>query len=83
MSVPAQPQQGSAYMNVPTNSPIIAIKWFRTLLESFRNSGDGLGPCILSFSLVVDVPMLCLLGNLPVRPGKKPLRASMLSCVGA
>lgn len=72
-----------AYMNVPTNSPIIAIRWFRTALGSLRNNGDGLGACILSFSLVDDVPVSCLLGNLPVRPDKKPLRASILSYVCA
>ena len=72
--------EGNAHRNrkVPTNSPAIAIKWFRGLLGILMKIEDGFGPCIFS-SAPADVALV--FGPLcrPKRPGKKPDLALILS----
>jgi hypothetical protein len=56
---------------VPTNSPAMAMKWFRGLLGILMKNEDAFGPCIFSSAPEGVAPVFGPLCR-PKRPGKKP-----------
>jgi hypothetical protein len=68
--------------NVPTNSPAMAMKWFRTPFGSLLKKEDGRGGGILSDAeAVCEIPVPFLFCR-PKSPGRNPDFALMLSISG-